>query len=69
MVNAEVIVSPPDGNTVRIKQLNIWESKEMLGVISCPAGDDSDYLYQKYMDRIDVWFNRMKNGHLPTKYA
>ena len=44
MVNAEVIVSPPDGNTVLIKQLNIWESKEMLGVISCPAGDDSDYL-------------------------
>ena len=59
----------PDETLVPIKQLSVYETREMLGVWSCPSGDDTKHIEEKILKRVHTWTNRTKNGHLPAKFA
>ena len=69
MVNYELLVELPDGSRAPIKQINVHESEKMLGVYSCPAGDDTKHLEVRVLDKVATWTARTRNGHLPSKLA
>ncbi|KAL7524255.1 hypothetical protein ACHAXR_006735, partial [Thalassiosira sp. AJA248-18] len=64
-----MLIPMPDGSLETIKQLDVDVSKEMLGVWSCPSGDDSKHMQEKVIGRATKWLHRTLNGHLPAKYA
>ena len=68
-VNQELLIPLPDGTMVPIQQLGVYESREMLGVWSCPAGDDTKHIEEKVLKRVKVWVERTTNGHLPARFA
>ena len=67
IVEREMLIPMPDGSKVPIQQLDVNEAREMLGVFSCPSGDDSKHIEEKIHGRISKWTTRTKNGHLPSK--
>jgi hypothetical protein len=68
----------PDGTLESIELLEPGDAKVTLGVATCPSGDDSFHLtapgsardkWKSVETRSEVWLMRLKNGHLPSKYA
>ena len=51
-----------------IYSLGPHESRKVLGVEDCPAGRSVTQL-ESIRTKVGGWINRMKNGHLPAKWA
>ena len=58
----------PSGMEEEIKQLELVEAAETLGVWAGPSGQDDDQL-KKILERCKKWSTRTVNGHLPGKHA
>jgi hypothetical protein len=68
----------PDGSYESIALLDPSDARVNLGVAFSPAGDDEMHLrgegsardkWKSVKTRADVWFTRLRNSHLPSKYA
>jgi hypothetical protein len=68
----------PDGTFETIELLEPGDARVTLGVAACPTGDDSHHLgapgspkdkWKSVKTKVEVWLMRLKNGHLPSKYA
>ena len=68
-VEWELLVPLPDMSTYAIDQMECSTAMKMLGVWSCPAGDDSAHLEKVVGEKMKTWIQRTRNGHLPTSYA
>ena len=68
LVDWELMIPVDDGSQRPIFSLSPHESKKVLGVEDCPAGGNADQL-RTTKEKVKVWLNRMKNGHLPAKWA
>ena len=67
-VDYELFVPMPDGSYEQITREDVFTSKKTLGVWDCPAGGNAEHLKQMH-DKMDVWIQRMKNGHVPSHMA
>jgi hypothetical protein len=68
----------PDGTFETIELLEPGDARVTLGVAACPTGDDSHHpgapgnpkdKWKSVKTKAEVWLMRLKNGHLPSKYA
>jgi hypothetical protein len=68
----------PNGTFETIELLEPGDARVTLGVAACPSGDDSFHLvapgsakdkWKSVKTKAEVWLMRLKNGHLPSKYA
>ena len=71
-------ITLPSGETEDIALLDVNEPRVTLGVSTCPTGDDSHHLnasgsardkWKSVRTRAETWVNRLRNGHLPPRYA
>lgn len=58
----------PDGNRHPIAQQDMRESKKMLGIWSNLEGKNKKHLEEVLLKKYHTWFDRSKNGHLPTAF-
>ena len=68
LVNLELMIPVDDGSQKPICSLSPHESRKALGVEDCPAGGSAVQL-ETVKSKVGDWINRMKNGHLPAKWA
>jgi hypothetical protein len=68
----------PDRTFETIELLEPRDTRVTLGVAACPTGDDSFHLgapgsakdkWKSVKTKAEVWLMRLKNEHLPSKYA
>ena len=68
MAPQEMLITSPDGAKNRIKKEKITESKKTLGIQDLPSGGNATHL-SPIKEKVSVWVNRMRNGHLPNHMA
>ena len=59
----DIWVPNPGGDVVLIDHLSVNESKETLGVFTCPSGDCSRVI-KAMQDKAQDWVDTAKNGNL-----
>lgn len=62
----EMVIPLPDGTSCSIEQIPCDKARKMLGVWSCPSGNDSTHLAENVVGKMVTWIERTKNGHLPA---
>ena len=73
-----LVILLPDGTTEEITVLPCDVHQVTLGVASSPDGNDQHHLaaegkardkWKSIRTKAEVWVNRLKNAHLPSKYV
>lgn len=74
----ELEIVLPDGTREGIALLPATASRVTLGIATSPDGDDTFHLsapgkpkdkWKSISTRAQIWLNRLKNAHLPSKYS
>ena len=66
-VDWELHIPLPGGGTAPIPLLPTDQASKMLGVWSCPMGQDDKHIQENVIGRYKRWLSRSNNGHLPAK--
>ena len=78
VLDIQLEITLPDGTTEGIILLPATASRVTLGVATSPDGDDTHHLkapgqakdkWKSIATKASVWANRLKNGHLPSKFS
>jgi len=67
LVDWNLSIPLPNGDRKDITKANADEAKKMLGVWSCPTGNDKKHIETNVVGKYRTWVDRSRNGHLPTK--
>ena len=63
-IHQDLHVPLPDGLRAKIKHLGVDNHEKILGIFSCPQGDNLVYLSKQVIESVWVWTTRMSNRHL-----
>lgn len=76
--DSPLLITLPDNTQEPIELLDVNTAQVTLGIATRPTGDDLHHLrapgnakdkWKSIATRAEVWVNRLRNGHLPPKFA